>query len=184
MAVLSVTRPQEARAMLVDSLARRVVFVVGPPNSGKTHFIERCLPDYVVIEPLGPAAEAASVDSETSALIQAIRQNKKVVLEHRLAKAHERAPFVRAARSILGRDASLTCWYSLPSLEEYSRYDRLAYESWMREHPDDMASFPTPADILQHYRDEFEIPTVAEGFTRVKRVQDVHPLPRHTPDAA
>lgn len=157
--------------------AEDVVFVIGPPCSGKLTFVKENLPGYTVID-LHEIQKRSRTTWDSylvceRELIEALRRHRKVILRHTLMKAKRRPMYINAVRSVRP-DARISCFYSLPDLETYVRYDDSDVASWNAAHPDNPSS-PHTKTALTIYLEEFEVPTLEEGFASVQHIQQLFP---------
>ena len=170
-----VTRIPQAYAH-VASAARSTIFVIGPPCSGKLTFARRHFPDHALVDLHDLQSTGMSTwDSYLAArdqLIDKLKTNEKVLLRHTLMKAKRRPMYIDAVRFVLGPNARITCYYSLPDLATYHRYDLSDLASWKRNHPGAVA-FPKSEQELRFYLEEFEIPQQSEGFAEVYCIQEL-----------
>ncbi|WP_165045514.1 AAA family ATPase [Adlercreutzia sp. ZJ138] len=157
--------------------AEDVVFVIGPPCSGKLTFIRENLSGYAVIDLHEIQKRSCTIwDSYLiceKELIEALRHHRKVILRHTLVKARRRPMYINAVRTVRP-DVRISCFYSLPDLETYVRYDESDVASWNAAHPDNPDS-PHAKAALATYLEEFEVPTIDEGFASVQHIQQLFP---------
>ncbi|WP_172135036.1 AAA family ATPase [Adlercreutzia sp. ZJ473] len=163
--------------------AEDVVFVIGPPCSGKLTFIRENLLGYEVIDLHEIQKRSCTVwDSYLiceKELVEALQRHRKVILRHTLMKAKRRTMYINAVRSVRP-DARISCFYSLPDLETYARYDESDAASWNAAHPDNPDP-PHAKTALAIYLEEFEVPTIEEGFTSAQHIQRLFPPKEQTP---
>ena len=158
----------------IETADRSTVFVIGPPCSGKLTFAKRFFPDHVIVDlheiQLSGVSVWESYLIARDQLVEALRNNPKVLLRHTLMKAKRRGMYVDAVRSVLGQNARIECYYSLPDLETYRRYDASDLAEWRESHPGAPAFLRTDTK-LRMCLEEFEVPRKDEGFAEIHCIQ-------------
>lgn len=154
----------------------RVVFVFGPPCSGKLTFIKKHFPHHFLVDvhefQMQGMGVWESCCATEAALKEALRNHDKVVLKHTLMKAKRRPMYTDAVRSVLGDGAFIAAYYSLPDIETYVRYDRLDLVDWQASHPDSREELCSRAQLESNLF-EFEVPDEGEGFGSVMHIQSL-----------
>lgn len=143
-----------------------IIFVFGLPCSGKSTFIKENFPDFkhIAIDhfqkdlPYGCTQEErqeqmlAEYEECKQALIEAIKENDNVVLEHTLLKAMRRVPYIEAVRS--ATDQGISAYVFNPSIETLMR---------MRK-KDDIEAY---REQINNEKSVLEIPKDKDGFAEV-----------------
>ena len=166
-------------------MGKTVRFIIGNPCAGKTHFREKAFADLPYIdlldiqkeqrEPDYPIKYAsdnerirASYDITRDRLIELMKDNDDVVLEHTLIKSRRRPMYIDAIRKAYP-DVRILCYCLFPTAEEHARrskerYDKNGYagagrtlEDWTEETVEE--------------RGNFEIPDLGEGFDQITIVR-------------
>lgn len=88
-------------------------------------------------------------------LVQAILEDKDVVMEHTLLRAIRREPYIKAIREVTDRDIDI--YVVCPSLEQY--------EKNLKERD------VRPCEVIEMLK-VFEMPTKDEGYTHVYIVDE------------
>ena len=153
-----------------------VAFVIGPPSSGKLTFAKRHLPEYHVVDLHDIQQHGVSTwesyEIAQDRLIEALQAGDKVVLRHTLLKAPRRLMYVDAVKQVLGEDARISCYYSLPDIDTYIQYDKADLKEYLVKHPDKVA-WPENREYLGSLLEFFDVPTCAEGFDEVWHIQSM-----------
>ena len=148
-------------------LKEPVKIVMGVACGGKSYFIKNNFPDSVVLDvhdyqlkrkrEVLSRYEALSLANEDikNDLVQAILDNKDVVMEHTLLKAMRREPYIKAIREVTDRDIDIYCVY--PSQEQYDEN--------LKERDVGLWEVSGMLDVL-------EIPTKDEGYSHVYIVDE------------
>ena len=160
---------------------KEVVFVIGPPNCGKSYFIKNYLQDYYVVDllqfqqkipPVSIEAIQRSYDECEKALKQACQEYDKVVLEHTLLLAKRRTRYIDAVKEILGKSIKITCYYSLPTLNDAIKYDELDAKQYLSSHPNrSLRATTAPKEDIEKALNMFELPTKEQGFDKIINIQ-------------
>ena len=153
------------------------IFLIGPPNSGKSHFARSYLSGHEIVDlydfQKGRALSSLTDIMETyaqcrDAFVTALNKRGACapVLEHTLMKAKRRPMYIEAVRSVVGDDVRIVCIYAYPTLEVMRQLDAIDYKNLVDEHPSTSAT-PAATETLLMYLNEFEVPTTEEGFYKV-----------------
>lgn len=143
----------------------KVVFVMGIAGSGKSTYIKENFKDYKIIDLYDFQKDKLmfSVDDvwktyveAKDAILEAIKNNEDVVLEHTLLRAERRKFYIDAIREI--SNIPIEIILINPSIENLERNYSIRYpekkKKYLKEH------------ILQNL-EVLEIPSIEEGFDRV-----------------
>ena len=153
------------------------IFLIGPPNSGKSHFARSYLGGHEIVDlydfQKGRALSSLEDVMEAyaqcrDAFVEALNKRGMCapVLEHTLMKAKRRPMYIEAVRSVVGDDARIICIYAYPTLEVMRQLDMIDYRNLVDECPSTSATPAATATLLM-YLNEFEVPTIEEGFYKV-----------------
>jgi len=143
-----------------------IIFVFGMPRSGKTTYIKEHFPDFKHIDvfrfqkdlPPGCSQEEREVQMMTEyeackqALIDAIKTNENVVLEHTLLKAIRRTMYIEAVRD--STDQKIIAYVFNPDIETILRINGKEDSSNARER-------------VEQEKSILEIPVAGDDFTEV-----------------
>lgn len=149
-----------------DTTPKKVIFVIGAPCSGKTHFIREHYPEAKVIdlwdyqkeEPfLTLPVVIESYRKAKEAVTEAIQSAEEdiVVLEHTMLRAKRRAEYIEAVKKYDG--VTLLCYAIMPDDKTHRRY---------------CESRECRYGHIKAARDIFEIPKVEEGFDEVYIIEE------------
>lgn len=144
-----------------------IKIVMGVSCGGKSYFIKNNFPDAFVLDVLDyqqkrkremlfyyDALLAANEDIKND-LVQAILEDKDVVMEHTLLRAIRREPYIKAIREVTDRDIDI--YVVCPSFEQY--------EKNLKERK------VKPCAVIEMLK-VFEMPTKDEGYTHVYIVDE------------
>lgn len=141
-----------------------VNFVIGPASSGKSHFIKEVFPNSTVIDlydfqkgtPVNVASVMDSYKKAEEALIEAVKKEKNVVLEHTLLRAIRRKPYIEAVKKVT--DEPINCYVIKPSMKKFKEYCKKRKLNYKYE--------KEAFDVL-------EIPTKDEGFANIYIIKSI-----------
>ena len=136
-----------------------IVFVAGPPCAGKSTFIKKNFPDRKVIDIFTYQSKRMSIQSLIKAsedclkdILDSIKNNENIVIEHTLLKAIRREPYIKAIKEITNENIEM--YFCLPEIEEHkNRFKKRGIEVFGTE--------------VEDYHEIIEIPTIEEGFSIV-----------------
>lgn len=156
---------------------KEIVFVIGPPNGGKSYFINKFLKDFHKIDlfdyqhnirnTVGSVEKSYEACAED--LRKACHRYNKIVLEHTLMLSKRRPFWINLIKEELGEDTKIKCFYVLPELEKYIEYDKKNLNEWNNKHPNNHY-LPTNVTTLREWSNLFEIPSTDEGFSSIQKV--------------
>lgn len=136
-----------------------IKIVMGPPCAGKSTFIKENFPDYKVIDLFDFQKNIMNYDEIMQsyldcrdALIEALKNNENVVLEHTLLKKKRRKMYVDAIRSIT--DADIEIYVACPKLEDYIERSKKR-KTYISD------------ENLKYYLDFMDFPDEDEGFSKI-----------------
>lgn len=138
-----------------------VNIVMGPPCSGKSTFIKNTFPDFKVVDLFDFQKDKKFISVESvmesyietkNALIEALKENKNVVLEHTLLRAIRREMYVNAIKEVT--DEPINIYVLIPEKATFIEFSK------QRKCPTDDRYFMDLFGTL-------EIPTQEEGFANV-----------------
>ena len=105
-----------------------IVFIMGPACSGKSTYIKNHFDGYTVIDLFDFQKNcwnfesiAKSYEDCKEALINAIKENKDVVMEHTLLRAIRRAPYIEAVRELTDSPIDIICMNPSEDLLNYRK---------------------------------------------------------------
>lgn len=157
-----------------------IIFVIGPPNSGKTHFITNNLSDFYHIDLfdfqkgkiMAQDSILKSYNDCEKELRAACHKYDKICLEHTLSKSFRRKMWINFVTEELGRNQDVICYYSFPNLNDYIQFDKLDLERCSKKNKNIVLK-PMSIETLKRNLTLFEIPNVEEGFSEVICIQDL-----------
>ena len=144
----------------------RIIFVIGPACAGKSTYIKNNFPDFKVIDLydfqkdyafLGYNECVESYEKCKDALIEAIKNNEDVVMEHTLLKAIRRKVYIDAVKELGDYEIECICIKPTPEVL-HQRKELRNIKSKIEWGKEELA-------IL-------EIPTIEEGFSNVKLIEE------------
>lgn len=138
----------------------KIIFVMGPSCGGKSTFIKNNFPEYKKLDlydyeeknGFSIPAIIQSYDEIKEDLIDAIKNNEDIVMEHTLLKAIRREVYIDAIKEVT--DSPIIGYFILPSDEEI---ESNAKKRKVRLYEGE----------LDNIRNILDIPTVDEGFAEV-----------------
>ena len=143
----------------------KIIFVIGPACAGKSTYIKNNFSDFEKIDLydfqkdypfLGYEEVVESYDKCKDALIEAIKSNKNVVMEHTLLRAIRREVYIDAVKEL--GDYKIECVLIKPSAEV------LADRQKQRGIPYSIERAKDELDVL-------EDPTEDEGFSKITIIE-------------
>ena len=138
----------------------KIIFVMGPSCAGKSTFIKKNFPDMKVLdlfeyeERIGfsiPAIKEAYKQIEED-LVDCVKNNEDVIMEHTLLKAIRREVYIKAIKEV--SDSPIIGYFLLPSDDEIK-----ANAKKRRVKMSDSE--------LKNVREILDIPSVEEGFSEI-----------------
>lgn len=138
----------------------KIIFVMGPSCAGKSTFIKQNFPDMKVLdlfeyeERIGfsiPAIKEAYKQIEKD-LVDCVKNNEDVIMEHTLLKAIRREVYIKAIKEV--SDSPIIGYFLLPSDDELR-----ANAKKRRVKMSDSE--------LKNVREILDIPSVEEGFSEI-----------------
>ena len=137
----------------------KVVFVIGPPCSGKSTFIKSNFPDRKHINIFDYQGKMVTVQTLMEAydkckedIVKSIKAGEKVVIEHTLLKAVRRKPYIDAIKEVSKQEIDV--YFLIPTKEKHLENFKKRGISLLENEIDDYCQF-------------IELPTVDEGFANV-----------------
>ena len=144
----------------------QITFVIGPACAGKSTYIKNNFSDFKVIDLydfqkdyafLGYNECVESYEKCKDALIEAIKNNENVVMEHTLLKAIRRKVYIDAVKEL--GDYEIECICIKPSPEVLNKRRKLR-------------NIKSKIEWDKEELDLLEIPTIEEGFSNVKLIEE------------
>lgn len=136
-----------------------IKIVMGPSCTGKSTFIKETFPNATVIDLFDFQKDFMSVDEVMQsyidckdALVNAIKENKDVVLEHTLLKAKRRPMYINAIKEVT--DKPINVYVLIPDKEDYLKFAEKRNCNMSKE-------------IIDMMFETLEIPTIEEGFNNI-----------------
>lgn len=139
----------------------RIIFIMGVPGAGKSTYAKKNFPDFTFIDLKDFQKKYASSSIETiaktydecrDALIEAIKRNEDVIMEHTLLKAVRREVYIKAVKEVTDTPIEIIVMNPPKEIIKENLYKRDNITGdWLLN---------TNLDIL-------EIPTIDEGFDSV-----------------
>lgn len=144
-----------------------VIFVIGPAGAGKTTFINKMFPNYKKIDlydyQIGKKVSQEDImrsyEECRDALIEAVKNEENVVLEHTLLLSKRRPMYIDAVRSVSDCPIDVYCILPTPEVLRAHRIERGASS---------LASITYAKSELTM----FEIPKKEDGFRNIIIVND------------
>ena len=142
----------------------KITFVMGIPGAGKSTYIKEHFKDRKILDLWDFQTHAISYDEVWKSyldiqkeLIEAIKNDEDVVMEHTLLKGIRRKMYIDSVKEVT--DCPIECIIINPPRIELSkrRTERFG---------DDCD------ETLNMYYDALEIPTVEEGFSKITIIED------------
>lgn len=137
----------------------RIVFVMGPACGGKSTFINKNFSEFKKIDLFDFQTDFMSVEEVAEsykrcmeALLDVIRNNEDVVLEHTFLKAKRRKVYIDAIKQIT--NVPIEAYFIFPSDEEMIKNAR-------------QRGIRLTNTTINGYREIADFPTVDEGFETV-----------------
>ncbi len=143
----------------------QIIFVIGPACAGKSTYIKNNFPDFKVIDLydfqkdyafLGYDECVKSYEKCKDALIEAIKNNENVVMEHTLLRAIRREVYINAVKEL--GDYEIECVCIKPSPEVLNKRKELR-------------NIKSKIEWDKEELDFLEIPTIEEGFSNIKLIE-------------
>ena len=142
---------------------KHIVIVAGPTCTGKSTYIKNHFPDYKVVDLFdfqkGIILTADNVlksyENCRDALIKAIKENDKVILEHTLLMAKRRPMYIDAIRSVT--NDGIDMYFILPDVETYKERLKQRGENSDDEFVEMMMSIAETPDKSEGYKNVFVI---------------------------
>ena len=144
----------------------QIIFVIGPACAGKSTYIKNIFSDFKVIDLydfqkdytfLGYNECVKSYEKCKDALIEAIKNNENVVMEHTLLKAIRRKVYIDAVKEL--GDYEIECICIKPSPEVLNKRRELR-------------NIKSKIEWDKEELDLLEIPTIEEGFSNIKLIEE------------
>ncbi len=144
----------------------QIIFVIGPACAGKSTYIKNNFPNFKVIDLydfqknytfLGYNECFESYEKCKDALIEAIKNNENVVMEHTLLKAIRRKVYIDAVKEL--GDYGIECICIKPSPEVLNKRKELR-------------NIKSKIEWDKEELDLLEIPTIEEGFSNIKLIEE------------
>ena len=144
----------------------QIIFVIGPACAGKSTYIKNNFSDFKVIDLydfqkdyafLGYNECVESYEKCKDALIEAIKNNENIVMEHTLLKAIRRKVYIDAVKEL--GDYEIECICIKPSPEVLNKRRELR-------------NIKSKIEWDKEELDLLEIPTIEEGFSNVKLIEE------------
>lgn len=136
-----------------------IKIVMGPSCTGKSTFIKETFPNATVIDLFDFQKDFMSVDEVMQsyidcrdALVNAIKENKDVVLEHTLLKAKRRPMYINAIKEVT--DEPINIYVLIPDKEDYLKFAEKRNCNMSKE-------------IIDMMFETLETPTIEEGFNNI-----------------
>lgn len=136
-----------------------IKIVMGPSCTGKSTFIKETFPNATVIDLFDFQKDFMSVDEVMQsyidcrdALVNAIKENKDVVLEHTLLKAKRRPMYINAIKEVT--DEPINVYVLIPDKEDYLKFAEKRNCNMSKE-------------IIDMMFETLETPTIEEGFNNI-----------------
>ena len=136
-----------------------VTFVIGHSCAGKSSYIKKYFSNSVVVDLYNFQDKLITVQSVLdaydkckAALIEALKHNDDVVLEHTLSKRIRREDYINAVRTVT--DTPIECIVIMPEK------DVIVANAEKR-------GIKLRGDMIDDYIKFFEVPSVEEGFEKV-----------------
>ena len=146
-------------------MKKDIVFVMGLPFYGKSHYIKVHFSDYKVLDifdyqkdyPIDIYHTLSSYYQLACELCKSLKDNDHIVIEHTLVKAKRRKMFIDIIQELIGQKPRAI--FLKPNFESYNK-NRVS-----------RGEKPVTKDDYYFYFDQMEIPQVEEGFESVEIVE-------------
>lgn len=136
-----------------------IKFVIGPACAGKSTFIKNNFPEYKIVDLYSFQRKFLTINNIMesyyeckTALIEAIKENENVVLEHTLLKRKRRTMYIEAVKEITNEPIDI--YVIKPTEEEMEIHYK------MRKFNTTFATYKEELEML-------EIPTKEDGFRNI-----------------
>lgn len=152
---------------IMKLIMKDIVFVIGISSAGKSTFIKEKFPDYKVLDVFSYQKKRQPTFCNTLAsyyelaadLCLLLERENRIVIEHTLSKKKRREMYIKIIEELTHEKPRAI--YLKPSLETYKRNLKA------RGIKNDDVDY----DYLHFYLDQFEEPTVDEGFSSVEVIE-------------
>lgn len=146
-----------------------IKIVMGIPCAGKSTFIKKYFPNSRKIDLYDFQKQykkinyfdiMQSYEDVKNELLESIRNNEDVILEHTLLKAIRREMYIEAIKEIT--DEPIDVYLIHPTIQRFKENHAIRLGEEFHD------------DELKEYFDTLEIPTTKEGFAHVYLVEDIN----------
>lgn len=138
---------------------KNIIFVIGPACSGKSTYINKYYPNYKKIDLYDYQSNSRTIpdilksyEECKKALIEALKENDNVILEHTLLRTIRREPYIQAVREITTDPINCIVMYPSPEiLVKNSEKRKLNFN----------------IETAKNYLNTLELPTNNDGFNKI-----------------